>query len=487
MLKVFLGNSPWNKPGFYGVRAGSRWPHFEVETNRYMPFPFQLAYATALLEKQGVEVMLVDAIAERISVDRFIDGIGNFSPDLIILEISTPSFSADMAMVDTIRERIGKNVLIGLCGPHKPMTEHDFLQTYGCVDFCLVGEYELTLCKTVGVLSNGDDLGSVPGLVYRRTNGQSAFTGKASIIKDPDELPWPARHLLPMSHYFDNPGNIPEPALQMWASRGCPYSCSYCIWPQLMDGNTYRPRNPTKILDEMEHICGKYGYKSVYFDDDTFNIGKNRMLDFCREKIRRKIDIPWAIMARADLMDREILEAMASAGLKGVKYGIESASPELIARVGKNLDLKKAIDNIEITKNLGIKVHLTFMFGIPGETFESARKTVALAKKLNPESVQFSVLTPLPGTAIYDELLEKGHLQVSDWGRLDGYFSSVVRTDSMSTEDLEKMVQYAWRSWAKHKAAQGLSGHDVKWLIKNIPRYLVNPRAAWHQVKRLMM
>ncbi len=485
-MKVFLGNAPWSKPGFYGVRAGSRWPHFEVETNRYMPFPFQLAYATSFLQQDKIDVLLVDGIAEAISDEQFIEKINSFCPDVIVLEVSTPSLNADLLIAQKIKQNLTQSSLLVFCGPHAPMSDPKFIERHHYVDIALLGEYELTLLNMVKALSENLELQHVPGLVYQNQNGEVISTGRADINKNVDDFPWPARHFLPMGKYFDNPGNIPEPALQVWGSRGCPYSCSYCIWPQLLDGNKYRPRQPEKILDEIEDACSKYGHKSVYFDDDTFNIGRDRMLAFCKEKNRRGMDLPWAIMARADLMDREILEAMAGAGLKAVKYGIESADPNLIARVDKKLDLDKAIKNIQITRSLGIKMHLTFMFGIPGETRESVEKTVRLAKKLNPESVQFSIMTPLPGTKIYDELLQCGHLKVSDWEQLDGYFTSVVRTESMSAADLEDAVKYAWRSWVKHKATKGLTTADVVNTIKMLPRYCRNPVAAWKQVKRMI-
>ena len=486
MLKVFLGNAPWSKPGYYGVRAGSRWPHFEVETNRYMPFPFQLAYGAALLEREGFEVLLVDAIAARLDGAEFDRRIEEFAPDLVLLEVSTPSFNVDLATASRVRNRMPRGARLAFCGPHAPMSRPEFLDSHPEIDLVLVGEYELTLLEVARALEYEKDLGAVPGLVVRNAAGQATNTGKAAVVKDVDSLPWPARHFLPMANYFDNPGNIPEPALQMWGSRGCPYSCSYCIWPQLMDGHTYRPRDPAKILDEMEQVVAEYGYKSVYFDDDTFNIGKERMLDFCRQKIERANDLPWAIMARADLMDREVLTAMAKSGLKAVKYGMESADPSLLAQVGKKLDINRAIENVRLTQELGIKVHLTFMFGIPGETNETVERTVRLARELNPESVQFSILTPLPGTRIYDELLERGHLEVSDWESLDGYFTSVVRTESMSAGELEKAASYAWRSWARHKALGGITRDDLGWLLRSLPRYLLNPKAAINQIKRLL-
>lgn len=486
MKKIFLGNPPWSKTGYYGVRAGSRWPHFEVETERYMPFPFQLAYAAALLEKEGVEVLLVDGIAEKLNDEDYFARIESFKPDLIVHEVSTPSFGMDIGMVSSLRKKFGNDVLIALCGPHYPMSQPDFLEQHKTVDFVFVGEYELALLRTVKALDSGDSLVHIPGMVCKKESGEIVATGSAETIAAIDTMPWPARHFLPMENYFDNPGSIPEPALQMWGSRGCPYSCSYCIWPQLMDANQYRPRQPEAMLDEIEFCFDKYNYKSVYFDDDTFNIGKKRMLAFCAEKKRRGLDWPWAIMARADLMDEEILEAMASTNLKAVKYGLESANQELVNGVGKNLNVEKAIKVVEMTKRLGIKVHLTFMFGLPGETKADGLATVELAKALNPESVQFSILTPLPGTRIYKELLERDHLKVSDWEGLDGYFSSVVRTDSMSAKDLEEMAQYAWRSWVKHRALQKTTVNDMKWALKNLPKYICNPRAAMRQLKRLI-
>ncbi len=483
-MKVFLGNAPWKKQGFYGVRAGSRWPHFEVETNRYMPFPFQLAYAASFLEQEKFEVLLVDAIAEDIDSNAFVDRIEKFTPDVVVLEVSTPSFNVDLKIAQEIKKQVSFPIQLVFCGPHAPMGNLEFLENHDYLDIVLLGEYELTLSSLVQALADNRPLSEVPGLLYRDRSAKIISSGNAEIAKDVDLFPWPARHFLPMDKYFDNPGNIPEPALQMWASRGCPYSCSYCIWPQLLGGNRYRPRQPSKILDEIEHVFSQYGHKSVYFDDDTFNIGKARMLEFCQEKKNRGLDFPWAIMARADLMDREILETMAGCGLKAVKYGIESADPGLLESVGKGMDLDLAIKNVELTKSLGIKVHLTFMFGIPGETKETVEKTVQLSKKLNPESVQFSIMTPLPGTKIYDELLGCGHLKVTDWEKMDGYFSSVVRTEQMSSEELEEAVKYAWRSWGAHKA-KDMSAAECMSIVKMIPRYFLNPVAAWRQVKRV--
>ncbi len=482
---IFLGNAPWSRPGFYGVRAGSRWPHFEAEGNRYMPFPFQLAYSAALLEREDHQVMLVDGIAERMTEDAFLARAAGQGAGLVLLEVSTPSFPEDLRMVRRLRGMVAPGTRIVLAGPHAPLSTPAFLDTHPEVDFALAGEYELSLSGLARALAAGGDPAAIPGLVFRDGRGTARFTGPPRLVEDLDELPLPARHLLPMHRYFDNPGDIPEPAVQLWGSRGCPFSCSYCIWPQLMGGNRYRPRSAGAILDEMEHVIDRHGARSIYFDDDTFNIGRERMLVFCREKRERGLDIPWAIMARADLMDEEVLAAMAGAGLAAVKYGIESADPGLLARVDKRLDLDKAIRNIGITRRLGIRMHLTFMFGIPGETRETIRRTVRLARRLDPDSVQFSLLTPLPGTRIHEELTARGHLLERDWGKYDGYNTAVLRTDALEAEELEAELSRAWRSWFAHRALRGMGWRDIPRLLRESPRLLRNPRGTLERLRAL--
>ncbi len=251
-FKVFLGNAPWYKPGFYGVRAGSRWPHFEAEGNRYMPFPFQLAYAAALLEKLGLEILLVDGIAEGISEDEFLAKIGDFDPDLILLEVSPSSFGTDLRIARRIRELMGQGVQLAFCGPHAQMFKPEFLNAHTEVDLVLIGEYEQTLVNTAQIMAAGGDLAQVPGLILRDRLGKALNTGPPELIKNIDSLPWPARRFLPMNNYFDNPGSLPEPSLQMWASRGCPFSCTICIWPQVMKGYCFRTRIIHDVFEELD-------------------------------------------------------------------------------------------------------------------------------------------------------------------------------------------------------------------------------------------
>lgn len=450
-MKIFLGNAPWKKPGFYGVRAGSRWPHFENDSSGYMPFPFFLGYATALLREHGFTVMLVDAIAEGIDDDAFFARIKAFDPDFVFLEVSTSSLSTDLEILARTRRELGDRARVAFGGLHREMADPAFLAGLPGLDFCLLGEYETTLLALAKALRDGTDVRALPALVSRGPDGQITATTDYNLLENLDSLPWPARDMLPMERYRDLPGGIPAPSLQLIASRGCPFGCIYCAWPQLMyGGNRYRTRDPKDVVDEIEDCVRRYGFKSFYFDDDTFNIGKKRILALAKEIRDRKLGLPWAIMARADTMDREILEALKEAGLVALKYGVETASQELLRRVSKGLDLDTVRKTVAITRELGILYHLTFMFGLPGETEATARETIALALELDPDTVQFSVATPFPGSRFHSELLASGHLVSTNYDEYDGYHNAVVRTEALGPEELLALRQEAEQTWRRH-------------------------------------
>jgi anaerobic magnesium-protoporphyrin IX monomethyl ester cyclase len=450
-MRCVLANPPWYEPGFYGVRAGSRWPHLEDTGSRYRPFPFFLAYTAALLEKNGYFPFAIDAVGEQLNIPAFLYKLEKLQPDLLIMEVSTPSFSNDLMIVDQIRNKFGYALKIALCGPNHLMINPAFLENNRNVDFVFRGEYEFITLELIQALEQGYNLNRIDGLNYRDINGEIKINRNRDLLKNIDSIPWPSRHHFPMSEYYDEISGDIEPAGQIWASRGCPYMCIFCVWPQLVyGGSNYRVRDPADVADEMEWMVKTYGFKFIYFDDDTFNIGKERMLKLCSCIRERDINVPWAIMARADGMDREVLESMKSAGLYSVKYGIESADQKIVDVSGKKLDLSEALENIQITRKLDIYFHLTFTFGLPGETHETCRKTLQLALDLNPATAQFSICTPMPGSRYYDLARQKGYLKDGDWNLYTGFNSAAIRTEALSFEELEEIRDKAQKTWDRH-------------------------------------
>ncbi len=449
-MKILLANLPWKCFGRTGVRAGSRWPHLKGATERdYLPFPFFLAYAASLLSENRFTVRLIDAIAEEMSYRSFLHAVESFKPDLFVCETSTVTLEHDLGVL----RRIDSRIPIVLCGPDVNIRKPLFLKSHEFVDYVIVGEYELTLLELAKHIRAGKDLKSVSGLIYRHQGAVVSTPGRP--LADLDDLSWPLRQTLPMHRYNDTPGDMPIPSVQMLASRGCPYKCKFCLWPQVMyQSNSYRTRNIVDVIDEMEFLVKEMHFKSVYFDDDTFNCGKERMLALCEQIKKRKLRVPWAIMARADLMTEEILERMADAGLFAVKYGVESATQSLLDGINKNMNLSRTQEIIAFTKRLGIRTHLTFTFGLPGETKESIRKTIDMALRFDPTTLQFSIATPFPGTAFYAEMKKKGHILSETWSEYDGNHKSVLSLKDVTRKDLERAIRTAYKEWNLHIAAR---------------------------------
>ncbi len=451
-MRTILINAPWVKGDLYGVRAGSRWPHLEdCGTSSYMPFPFFMSYAAAVLARAGKAVAVIDACAERLDDNACLSRIEEFRPDLVVVETSTPSIEVDLSFAAQVKDRL-PGVFTAFCGPHAPMMEHGFLERHKNVDFLFRGEYEMILHDLVNVLEDGGDPGSIKGITHRRPDGLVVDNGPRPLLKDIDSLPWPARDLFPMELYDDRPGGIPCPSLQMWASRGCPYQCVFCVWPQVMyGGNTYRVRNPADVADEIQYCLERWPFKSFYFDDDTFNIGKSRIIALCEGIRSRNISVPWGAMARADHADREVLTAMKAAGLVSIKYGMESGVQELIDASGKNLKIEQVEDAVRISKELGLEVHLTFTLGLPGETKETIRRTIRKAVELDPFSVQFSIATPFPGTVYYETLKEDGRILSENWEDYSGSTGAVHRTEELTDKDLNRALEWAYSAWDRHR------------------------------------
>ena len=438
-MKTLLVNLPWRVTrGRYGVRAGSRWPFtIELEHGRkhYLPFPFFLAYAASLLKKHNKDTYLFDAIAEGADDDACIEKVNSYRPTLIVAETSTPSFYSDMHILQRIKE-VFPSCKIAVCGPHTSVFPYEILSEYNFVEYVFVGEYEYTLLEFVDCLEKTGDFTSIRGLGYRedRKVNINPYRGTTENL---DTFPWPEREDVPIYNYNDGFCDLPVPNVQIWASRGCPFKCTFCLWPQVMyREHKYRKRDVTDVVDEMEYLVNKYNFKAVYFDDDVFNIDKKYVISICKEIKKRNIHLPWACMARGDLMDEELLENMKEAGLYAIKYGIESADKDILKFCNKNIDLDKSRSIITYTKEIGVKVHLTFCVGFPQESKETLKTTVNFIKDTKPHSYQLSFVTPFPGTELYNYLKENGMLTSSNWSDYDGNCKCVVNVQKLGRDGL---------------------------------------------------
>jgi anaerobic magnesium-protoporphyrin IX monomethyl ester cyclase len=466
-MRIFLGNPPWQRTGWYGVRAGSRWPHFEREGSRYMPFPFYMAYASSLLQQAGHQTKLIDGCAERCSDGSFFQRFDSFAPDVALLEISSASLEVDIRIVRELRKSASKDLRIVWVGAHSWTDgQPDILTAVPEVDFFLKGEYEYSLLALVEAFGKSKDFSKIPGLLYRGADGRSVQNPEGK-LHDIDTYPWPDRDQLPIHRYVEAWGALPQPNLQLWASRGCPFRCDFCIWPQFMyGGRNYRIRDVDDIIAEIKHCVDRYGMKSVYFDDDTFNIGKPRLKRFAERLKAECPGIQWGLMGRADTFDRETFRMLVHSGLKFIKFGVESGNQALVDSMEKGLKLERVRESMAWAKELGVITHLTFSFGHPGETWETAEQTINFALELSPDSIQFSLMQPFPGSALYDKAVAGGLLVSEDLSKFDGYSTTPMRTESLSANDLEQILVRANERWRQHQRSTSWRPTGLRQLVR---------------------
>lgn len=462
-MRILFSNAPWhkqigdNKEGWYGVKAGSRWPHTYPWhggpiNQGYVPFPFFLATAGALAKKEGINAIIRDSVALGESYEEFYGFVQEYKPRIVLLETTTPSLSNDLAVARNIKKILGQ-VYIIFTGMHAGLEKTDFLLKNQEIDLVVYSEYEYASIEVIKAIIHGKGFKDINNIIYREHNciQKNEFKGLISL----NQLPWPERESLPSERYFDSVGGLQRPQLQIQTTRGCPFGCIFCVWPQVMyRGGVYRKRDPIDVVNEIEFHLNKYPYNSIYIDDDTFNVDAKHVLEIAKLMKERGLNrIPWSFMGRADLMSEEILIALKEAGLFSVKYGVESASQEVLNDINKKLDLDRVKKMIIFTHKLGIKVHLTFTFGLPSDTLETIEQTIELACSLPGEFAQFSIATPFPGTKMYELYERNGWLTTTNWDCYNGSTTSVSRTERFTGAQLEDFVRRAYVRFSDSRKA----------------------------------
>jgi len=437
-MKICCLNLPWEEAGSWGIRAGCRFPNLMPSRhNSYVPFPFLLAYTASFLASRGFDSIVIDGVAERCSAQSLLERLRAYAPDLILAETSTTSIRNDLRLLQEIKSHL-PSAKVALYGPHVSVLPHEGLK--GGVDFVLAGEPELTSHALAQAIDQGSDPAGIPGLAYRDSEGVMHVNPRPPLVKDLDSLPFPMRDTVPLESYVV-PG-FPTPVVFMYGSRGCPFRCSYCLWPQtLFEPGLYRFRSPENIVKEMIHVLERFpGTRSFFFDDDTFNLGRDRLLQFADEMDRRGLRIPWGMNARADNWDLELLERLKRSGLFTVRIGIESGDQRVLDRCGKALDLEQARQMLVLSDRMGIRNHVSFMVGLAGETWESVSNTIRYIKSLPVDSVQVSVAVPFPGTTYFKYVEEHNLLETLDWAQYSGSGNAVMRTETMSAAELRSAI-----------------------------------------------
>ena len=418
-MKVLLINPP-----FY------RYGGMEGHGGHLIPLNLCCLAAYARTQHPDVEFKILDAEAEEYSQSVTAEEAAKFSPNLIGITTTTSSFDAITELINLLKQRIqGAQIVLG--GPHvSALPERSLRET--ATDFVVIGEGEITFAELIASLKQDKRaIGAIKGLGYLDRDGHYRQNATRELIQDLDALPFPARDLVNNSLYCPPPSKRVSlgPNTIISTSRGCPHNCGFCgsrsVW-----GRRVRFRSPESVVGEIQECIGKYGITSINFTDEFFTARKDRVLRICQLMREKGVVIPWVCSARAERLDYETLKAMKESGCHEISFGIESGNPEILSRIDKKLDLNEALQVVRTAQRVGITTHASYILGYLGESVETMKQTIYFAKRLNTDVAAFFIASPLPGSRLYNEALEKGYVR-SDATWQD--YSPLSNTESVMT------------------------------------------------------
>ena len=441
-----------NPPFFPMYSRESRSPSVTKSSTLY--WPMFLSYAAGSVEADGNEILLLDAPAMDLDLEASLEKAAAFGAEAAVLQTSTPSIHNDVEVAAALKRRLPalRTVLIG---PHVSAEPVETLEMGEGVDYVVVGEADRTVRDLVR--SFRGDAGAVPAEelpgVASRTAGGARVNPEGPKIEDLDSLPWVSkvyrRHLHSCYRRYFYGANL-NPIVVILAGRGCPFRCTYCVVPQTLMGHVYRKRSPKDVVDELEFIVANFDpLGEVFFEDDTFTADRNQTRAICEEILRRGLKLTWSANARADVPE-ELLLLMKKAGCRELCVGFESASPEVLKNIHKGLPEGTQDRFMASARKAGILIHGCFMVGNIGDTAETLEYTLAMAKRLNPNTAQFYPIMAYPGTEAFRQLRESGRLTTTDWREwLDknGFHNTTVVCDNLSSQELVDFCDRARREF----------------------------------------
>jgi len=416
-----------------------------IKTERGFDPPLGILYIAGYLKKHSNhEIKIIDAQVDRLTYPELQKQIKDFSPDIVGITAMTFTLLDVLKTVESAKKAC-PNTKIVLGGPHVHIYPEETINLKN-IDFVVMGEGEETFYKLLENIRKIESLKNIPGLVFKH-EGKTTNTGPKQYCTDLDQLPFPPREMTPHKKYFSLLAKK-QPITTMFTSRGCPFQCTFCDRPSM--GRVFRKRSPKNVVDEMEE-CLKLGIKEIFLYDDTFTVDIKRAKEICKEILERKLKFSWDIRARVDTIDEELLKLLKRAGCVRVHYGVEGGTEKILKVLNKNITLDKALGTFKLTKKIGIDTLAYFMIGSPTETKEDILKTIKFMKKLDPDFVQITLLTPFPATKIYQQALNEEVFEKDYWLDFAKNPNPETKTKywtrELSNEELQAMLTLAYKKF----------------------------------------
>ncbi|MCS7109718.1 MAG: radical SAM protein, partial [Candidatus Micrarchaeota archaeon] len=394
-MKIYMLNPP------FLPRFGREMRWQDTGRGGTLYYPIWLSYATGVLEKYGHNVKLCDAPAWNWEIEDVLKDIKAFDPELVVINSSFTSLKKDLKSAEKIKENF--NLKVAMVGPPASQFAEKMLEV---VDFVARFEYDFTLLELADKLENDSkNFDDILGISFKQ-NGNIKHNPNRSFLssEDLDKLPFVSKVYKKHLNIYDYFLNYSlYPMVQIFTGRGCPFRCTFCSWPQTFMGRGYRVRSVENVLDELEWIEENIPHvKEVFFEDDTFTINRKRVIAFCKGYRERGLDLSWSCNARVDTLDLETMREMRKANCRFLVVGFESADDNILSNIKKGFNVERSREFAENVKKAGLLLHADFIIGLPGETKETIEKTRKFIKEIKPDQLQVSVVTPFPGTELYE-------------------------------------------------------------------------------------
>jgi hopanoid biosynthesis associated radical SAM protein HpnJ len=430
-VKKTLFLSPPSFDGFDGG-AGARYQAKREITSFW--YPTWLAQPAALVPGSK----LIDAPPHGQTVEDVLKIAKGY--ELVIMHTSTPSLPNDVKCAQAIKTQ-NPRVQVGFIGAHVAVLPEETLRDNPVIDFVCRNEFDYT-CQE---LAEGKPYDQITGLSYRDSEGTLYHNPERALIHDWDAMPsvLPVYHRdLDIQKYFI--GYLLHPYISFYTGRGCPAKCSFCLWPQTIGGHNYRAKSPEAVGQEMEQAKALFGdtVREYMFDDDTFTIDKPRAIAISEHLKRLKIT--WSCNARANL-DYETLKTLKENGLRLLLVGFESGNQDILDGIRKGIKLEVARKFMDHCRKLGIKVHGTFIIGLPNENPETIEETIRFACEVNPHTIQVSIAAPYPGTELYRQAQENDWFMDKKLVATSGIQLSTLEYPNLPGQAIEDAVEQMYR------------------------------------------
>jgi len=396
--------------------------------------PLSLAYLAAVLVDRH-DVSIVDFSTGKHKWKKF--QYSGF--DVVGISADTVRFPLSLQIAQRARNQ-GATIVMG--GPHVSFRDGEALGS-GLVDYVVRNEGEYSFRSLIDYLSGEAPWDSVKGVSRLADDGTVLRAPDSPFITDLDSLPFPARELLHLEHYNERMNG--RPMTTLITSRGCPFNCDFCASSEFF-GIRWRARSVDSIMAEIELLYEKYGYRALCFVEDNFTMDPARAIELSERIMAKNWDLIWEAWSRVDTIVKhpEMIRTMARSGFKWTFVGFESGSQEVLDGYGKKTIANDAFRAMEILRRNGVQATGAFILGAVNDTGKTIDETIRFAKDLNPRKVQFSILTPYPGTNLYEQV--KDRLLTDDWGKFDA-LTPIIKLDKLSPGQLSRRLLKAYTSF----------------------------------------